>query len=179
MLDAGGASLERMHFAGEVALLPPGHSHQLDPIMSSHIPINNLVGSVRRAIADNHPFDRPDRLSDDRLERLLDMGLLVPRGRYQDIGQLRRLHRSAVPRFKYRTASPPNGAAKRSLPPPWTLPACRISPVRGLNHSIANVPRATARSTSTCLETHGETSLRSRPTKRSRTASPSPGRYTR
>ena len=38
--------VEGVHLAGEVALVPFGHSHQLDPIMGGHISLDNLVGPV-------------------------------------------------------------------------------------------------------------------------------------
>ena len=88
--DSRQSRIERVHFAGEVALGPLGHPHQLDPVMKSHVSLNDLVSPIGRAVADDHPFDWPDRLSDDGFDGRFDMSLFVARRRYQDVGQLRR-----------------------------------------------------------------------------------------
>src|SRR5439155_22227844 len=61
MDDSSPSRIERVNLAGEVALLPLRHSHQLDPGMSRHVPLDDLVGAVRRPITDDHPLARRNR----------------------------------------------------------------------------------------------------------------------
>ena len=79
ILHPGITGVKRLDFAGEVPFLPLGHAKQLNPGILGRIPVYDLVGPVCRAVADDDPFRRRNRLRHYGLQRPLDEGRLVAR----------------------------------------------------------------------------------------------------
>ena len=63
--QTGVAGIEGVGFAGEMAVVPLGHSQQFYPIVLLRVTLDNLICAVSRAIADNDPFARQRCLRDD------------------------------------------------------------------------------------------------------------------
>src|SRR5258708_12779918 len=113
-----------------------GHPDQLDPPVSSRVSPDDVVGPVRRAVADDDPFGRSDRLPHHGLDRPFDELCFVPRRGDEHVGReaasfrrrsrgLNRLRRGVHVRPRSSPYAAPLAASRRLPPPP---PNCRTPP---------------------------------------------------
>src|SRR5262249_29549598 len=85
VLDGCEAGVECIDLAGVAAIATLRHSNQLDPVEAPAVSIDDLVGIVCRAVANDDPPQRRTGLPGNRLQRVPDEAPFVARGRDQNV----------------------------------------------------------------------------------------------
>src|SRR5271165_191659 len=91
-LDSREPGVEGLYLRSKMPLTALGHAHKLNPRMIFNVASDNLVGLVRRTVADHYPDYREYCLGDHRLDRLFDKPRLITGGRYQCVFKIFKCH---------------------------------------------------------------------------------------
>src|SRR5207249_1119275 len=98
----GVSGVEAVRLGGEAAIAMFRHVDHFDPLVKRRIPPGDGAGTVRRAVIDDYPSDRADRLAHHRLNGLLDERLFVPCRRDENAGEgSANLHLSTISAVQY------------------------------------------------------------------------------